>query len=149
MAHACAANIWLWCGVMPRLSLYSPCTMHVHVRCAACWFGPGWRGDTGHIPHFERAGNSQYRGEGGIHEEVSEVWEEWGEGQRGKGSVSGNAPQKRGGLGRGGEERERGGVQAGRGCGAKGTQGRGGGRGGGGNNRGLERGGGTQGSLIL
>ena len=113
------------------------------------WFGPGWKGDTGHIPHFERAGNSQYRGEGGMHEEVSEVREEWGEGQRGKGSVSGNTPQKRGGLGRGGEERERGGVQAGRGCGAKGTQGRGGERGGGGNNRGLERGGGTQGSLIL
>ena len=109
------------------------------------WFGPGWKGDTGHIPHFERAGNSQYRGEGGMHEEVSEVWEEWGEGQRGKGSVSGNAPQKRGGLGRGGEERERGGVQAGRGCGAKGTQGRGGERGGGGNNRGLERGGGNTG----
>ena len=80
-------------------------------------------------------------GRGGIHEEVSEIWEEWGEGQRGKGSVSGNVPQKRGGLGRGGEERERGGVQAGRGCGAKGTQGREGGRGGGGNNRGLERGG--------
>ena len=98
------------------------------------WFGLDWRGDTSHIPQFEQPGNSSCRVEGGLHDEVSEMWEEWREGQRGKGRVNGNTPQKRG-LGGGG------GPRAGMGFGANSTQSRGGGRGGGGNGRGGERGG--------
>ena len=38
----------------------------------------GLEGDTSHIPQFEQSGNSSCWVEGGLHEEVSEMWEEWG-----------------------------------------------------------------------
>eukprot|EP00731_Ephydatia_muelleri_P036489 Em0264g2a len=114
------------------------------------WFGPGWRRDTGHIPHFEHTGDSQqnsdsqwssddqcWRGER-LHGETPVAWEEWEEGPRGKDRASGYASQRNGGAdrGRGGNE------WGGQACGGRGSQetwGGGGGRGRG-NSQGLERG---------